>query len=737
MTWQVYPQGADIGLHESLINSITLGRSGFFSNYFHMGGGVSATNPGYHVFVIFIRAMTGLPDYLSHSIVASFFSAFAVLGAYLVVRRIFSESASLLFVFLMAFSAGDIEMLSWGGYPNIIALFLISLVFYFYLQYSKFPASVYLVITSLLIGGIFLTHVFSGFIFVAITVLTVFVCVLFSRKVSFSRYQALPFLTPIFLGCLLVSPYLFKVFPVYFGSDSTITGEIFETKLALLETRLVSFEVLFLILITVVLFLFLFRLYKGKFFAVSSILFVMWILVPAIMTQSYLFGLFLDFRRFVYFLYLPLTICFVLLILSGVGMILKLGGIALNSNKKSDDNSIRRWFNRVLLLRSSKKIVYLLLVLIFLVLSLFFIPLFTPPNVGFEDSSYYQVMTPQGYDAIQWIKNSTPTNSILVSDAEFGWWLGGFAQRPTLSAVSPQYLILAHELEPATVARNLLESNYFVDNGMLRVSCDKAPTFDSSFEILARIDDSQILQPFFSIKDAEISLLYRDNGESKHLRFSEFPITNMQTKNGSGWASFTISRGDDITSFTLSITMYSGVRFAKISLNLQSKIEGLYYDWLHVPILCRGVPVQYGNSVGFVDGSVHSISQLVFPENQLNATIVLQENPDFFELVGNLEGKSNTKVEFFAGFYPYDSSEIDQNNYLQNLILNNSQQYLNSISNSPLVFFDYQAAIKAWNISYIIITQPVSSSKFVNDHSFSLVYKNNEISIFKVENHHK
>ena len=36
---------------------------------------------------------------------------------------------------------------------------------------------------------------------------------------------------------------------------------------------------------------------------------------------------------------------------------------------------------------------------------------------------------------MQWLKQNTPENSVLVADALYGWWLGGFAQRPTLSAV--------------------------------------------------------------------------------------------------------------------------------------------------------------------------------------------------------------------------------------------------------------------------------------------------------------
>src|SRR5512147_2232910 len=65
VTMNTYPPGADIGLHESVINSITSDKTSFFYNYYHMGGGLSVTNPGYHIFTAFIIAMTGAPDYLA------------------------------------------------------------------------------------------------------------------------------------------------------------------------------------------------------------------------------------------------------------------------------------------------------------------------------------------------------------------------------------------------------------------------------------------------------------------------------------------------------------------------------------------------------------------------------------------------------------------------------------------------------------------------------------------------
>ena len=77
-----------------------------------------------------------------------------------------------------------------------------------------------------------------------------------------------------------------------------------------------------------------------------------------------------------------------------------------------------------------------------------------------------------GYQAIQWAKQNTPPGSVFVSDALYGWWLGGFAERPTLSAVEPQYLTVARELDPALNASQLLDTDYMIDNGYIQVRED-------------------------------------------------------------------------------------------------------------------------------------------------------------------------------------------------------------------------------------------------------------------------
>jgi 4-amino-4-deoxy-L-arabinose transferase-like glycosyltransferase len=73
-----------------------------------MGGGVSATNPGFHIFVVAVTAMTGLPDYLAQALVASFFSALVSATSYLIVKTTWNKIAALMAALLVAFSSSDI-----------------------------------------------------------------------------------------------------------------------------------------------------------------------------------------------------------------------------------------------------------------------------------------------------------------------------------------------------------------------------------------------------------------------------------------------------------------------------------------------------------------------------------------------------------------------------------------------------------------------------------------------------
>ncbi len=692
MTWQIYPPGSDIGLHESVIKTITSNQPSFFINYYHMGGGISATNPGYHIFVAIFITLTGMPDYTAQILVACLFSAVTVLCVFLVVRQVWSKNAAYLAALLATFSGGDIAMLSWGGYPNIVALMLMPIVFYLYLQRNRFSHFAFYAATSLLVGSLFLTHVFSGLIFSAIAMLTLLFCMLLFKRTQFSMRQAISWLIPIIIGILLVSPYLYSTIPIYFNSGGTITGASTATSQALLETRVVSISILVLSVIFGLTFFGLSKLYKGKSFTVPAFLFAAWTIAPAILTQSYLAGLYVDFERFLYFLYLPLIVSVTLLITSLVKLKKPIA-------KKAIDQLMPTQFYRKLLIFVSGV----------LVISLFFTPLLAAPWEGLTESNYYQVMTPLKYDAIQWVKANTSEEAVFVADADFGWWLSGFAQRPTLSAVNPQFLILAHEIEPAKAAKNLLSTDYFIDNGFLQINYIDNNT--NSLTLSARLSGSIVLHPFFAIKNQNISLLYRLNGEPQHLSLNQLTATQLEVDSGSSWASFTTTSENEQVQVSEAILIQEGVKSAKVSLAVQSKTEGVSFDWLDVPFISSGVPTSYPGSVVFIDQSIQASIPLVYSENQ---SVNIRENSDFYELVIANNGQSSVYFEFSVGFQE-QASKVE-----------------NAVANQKISSFDYKKTIAAWNVSYVVVTDDTMFTRFDNHQIFSLVYKNAEVEIFKV-----
>ena len=197
MLRQTFPPGADIGLHTSVIDSITQGgNTNFLWNYYHMGGGTSVTFPGYHIFAAYIILLTGMSDYVAQAVIVSLFSSLIVLIAYLLTRKLWNASAALIVAFLVAVSRFDLEMLMWGGYPNVIAVLLIPVAFYLFLEKDRFSAVPFLVITSLISAAIFLTHSLSAVLFIAITVSTVAFTAVFAGRMGERRNGLIMWILP-------------------------------------------------------------------------------------------------------------------------------------------------------------------------------------------------------------------------------------------------------------------------------------------------------------------------------------------------------------------------------------------------------------------------------------------------------------------------------------------------------------------------------------------------------------
>jgi hypothetical protein len=733
--WATFPPGADIGLHNSVIYSITKsGNTDFFWNYYQMGGGLSLTFPGYHIFVSFVIFFTGIPDFLAHSLVVSLFSTSIVAVAFLIVRKMWGESTAFIVAFLVAVSRFDIEMLLWGGYPNVVTLLLIPLILYLFLQTERFSLSTFLATTSLLCGALFLTHSLSVLVFDGTVLVVVVFAAILSKKLGMVRKRFVLWLAPLFLGALIILPFLIDAVPAYLGANvETFTGGVSDIRLALLSTRILPWQLLVPLAVCVVFFFLLSKEYKGKFLTIPALLLTFWILVPVAFTQGYFVGFYIDYNRFLYFVLLPVIILIGLVIDHIATFFSRVTDTYLSFTKET-------WQTNKFSLRLApylnRKNLYAGVVLVALLISFFAIQLFLTPWQGTTIQGFYQVMNDPGYDAIQWARQNTPTNSVFLSDALYGWWFGGFAQRPTLSAVDPQYLTLAREFEPAKAAKDLLDTDYVIDNGLIQVREDGGYIGRHNPMFLAKLNWTYFPYDFFNFNNNAITVLLTEGNDDMSFDLSQVPTMEMhvETAADSASASIYVSKGNSLFNYTQVLTVYKGVQFVNMSVTLESNAESVTLRWVNLIFQTKGEAIDKGNTVGFFDEGGKVLGQLIFAEGQ----------PEFYEggpmLRYMLSSGSKAEVEIWASAFSVSDSfttlqDPQTRARLDDLMANNlvSYQKKGQVADVPLDVFDYKASLQEWGVSYVACRDSEVIPKFAKDPVFSLVFINDDVAVFKVK----
>ena len=662
MLWNGFPSGADIGLHNSVIYSITgSGNTNFLYNAYQMGGGTSLTFPGYHIFASCVILLTGLPEYIAHAVVVALFSSLTVLCAFLITKSIWKESAAFIVAFLVAISRFDIEMTLWGGYPNVITLMLIPLTFYLYLQKDRFSLTPFLVSTSIIAGSIFLTHSLSAAIFVGVTVLTVLLVLVSPKKFDATRKTGLYWLLPIVIGVILVSPFLLNAVPTYLQDNSSAPGVkgVSDINSAILSTRILSLQIVVPLFFTIAGIAVFSKKYHGRFLVLPTLLLSMLVFVPMFLTQGYLFGFIVDYNRFLYFVILPLLI-FMALVFDHASMFF---AQKIDPHKNSH-SVVQKTKNvthkKIALLKTqlSQKSIAGGFLLFFLLFSFVALPIFMTPyqNVGQTIQSFYQVMNNPGWETMQWIKTNTQSNSVFVSDALYGWWLSGFAQRPTLSAVSPEFLTSKRELAPATNASNLLDTDYLIDNGLIQVREDGGYIARHNPEIVAKLNWTYFPYTFFNFASNETIISYKvvGNNQTENYTLDQLTVKEMKMEKDNQHAIITITRGNDYVNYTQLTTVYKGLRFVNLTTTIDSTVPGVSLDNLKIDAQSNTNQTVRNDNVTIVllDEPVKVLGQLIFKVNQpTNHTITQNGVQCRVSLEYDLEGKQVAEIQILASAY--------------------------------------------------------------------------------------
>jgi len=705
------PPSSDIGFHSSIINLILDDGKLPLWNPYHMGGEPLATPPGYHLFASFIAFFTGMPLLVAQPLIAALFSSFAVFPMYLISKKIWrSNGAGFLAAFFVTVSSLSLEMLGWGGYPNVISLTLILIIFYLFLKDTDHSHNFNLFTAALLFGSLILTHLFSLFVLFPIIILSISL-LLIGKTLKLAGTNSLNairfFFTSTALGTLFASPWLLRVSSFYLGmfSEGAFWGGMQENRNLILLNRYVDIKILVLIA-AVFPTLFMLKASRRRCVDSESLLLIAWYVVPLVLTQAYIFGIFVDYSRFMYFADFP----GIVIISAAVFYLFRYVSVAIKRF------SVAKWK------RSGKIASQIALPAILLVIYVISPSLITPMEALTKVDFYTSVKKPEA-TAMEWIQQRTANSAILASDHLYGWWLSGVAQRSTLSAVSPEFLLYPHEVEVAKSVLVLLDTDYYIDNGLIQVRED-GPYFPRHNPIFAIETKEGYPYPLFHFDDNETTIFFQQKNVRGTVDLSDLNIIETpRISRSENSVVLTITRENDFLKVEKTLEVHRGVRFAELSYEIETEDEETVIEWVRfIPQIREGKVVLNQSMMGLYDPYERVCGQIIFKEHY-------PERMSSDEFLYATEEDSFIRIKILIGVFDAEDMEDEEILETYDKLFRNPQQI---VANLPIITWDYLEITKSYNISLIVCRDKEIYPKFSNDPNFQVVYNSAEVAIFKV-----
>ena len=680
-----------------------------------MGGEQLATPPGFHFFVSTLILLTGMPIILAELVTAAFYSSIIVFPAYVASKRIWKNpNAGLFAAFFAAISALSMEMISWGGYTNIVSLSLMIIMFYVFLRDIDKPNRIHLLMGGLLFGAFIVTHTFSLSVFVPI--LAFYLVLLIIGKVR--RLKDLKilnmlrfFVVSASLGIAAVLPWIVRVFNFYLDASAqgALTGGL-ENRNLIIANRLVQPLILSLVLALIPTLLIL-KSSRKRYFDRSSLLLIAWFLVPVVMTQAYIFGIYTDYSRFLYFIDFP----GIVIISACLVYLSRLTTRGINGIPQIRWKKIKKTLPTV---------IFIIFMFIFIIVSLWSIF----PHEAMDRANFYTTVHQPETTALEWIKNSTPEDSVLVADHLYGWWLSGLAKRTTLSAADLEFLIYSHELAVAKNAKLLLDTDYYIDNGYIQVR-DDGP-------YLSRHN------PEFSIQTwtgKAFALLYFQNNETvieynqQNITLSEMKINQNTILQHENATTLTIVYENEQFTVKKTLQVQQAIRFAELSYEIQTK-DAQVNDFdakfsLHTTA-DHNITIHDSQTpmIGAYNSHNKVAGQVIFTQN-IPQMQLKQNTTNCAEITYTTQSNS-INIKMYVTIF--DTENLSYPNEVHERYNELAESPLEQVTSEPLTTWTYTQMIEEYNVSHVVCRDQKIYTKFAEDPKFRLVYNCKNVAIFQV-----
>jgi len=656
-------------------------------------------------------------------------------SVYLIGSKFFGKKIGGIAAVLLLFCFPMYELNLWGGYTTVLGLaFMFLLFLYLPLAMKNFG---HIVIAFFVAFSLVLSHQLTAFL----TVLILPPIILF--MLIKSRGTHIKALIAVILGGGLafflyysqaMLPYLGVLIEHVFFMQKTMAYQIPATTLS---AFMVNFGFVFIISLAGIFIAFL--NFRAKKELLPFLILFLSFLVPFVLAESYLFGLYLPFQWFIYYLMPPMAV------LAAVSISFTADQVSAFYLKH--ENSWKKFRLRAVTV-SVVTLVFLLFVFRF----------GTVYGKIMEGSVYYSTSDLKAYDAGVWLSTNFPDEATVVVTEIPGYWFSLFSGKNVIAETNPI-------IERNVVSESVLELSYELENPLTLIRAYEAKG-DISDENYVSINHVWNRISYSSGDGNFIS--YRANGVDKNTALSGLN-REIVFEDQSSPKKLIIHYFNDEINITQTILVQNDsypINVAWTLSPLESEVSNtaLYvstffdlhfsFEKAYIPgVLDWENPWDRPSNSQENDWAVANFSRSTLTDNYLGFydeqnevvfALNFNELPDW----GNVGALGSRQIDAIRFQYNFDKIDISQTAFFTYQVLTFSKSSYPEMQQpselkslfefKPLTPFevksrDYHDFIKEKNIKFIVYDKNELDTKIIRCKLLELVYSNDRYVIFRVK----
>ncbi len=657
-------------------------------------------------------------------------------SVYLIGSKFFDKKIGIIAAVLLLFCVPMFELNLWGGYTTVLGLaFLFLLLAYlpFALKNLEHTIIAFFVAFSLV-----LSHQLTAFLTVLILPPIILFMLIKSRGKHFKALLAVILgggIAFVLYYSQAMLPYLGVLIEHVFFMQKTTLYQIPGTTLS---AFMVNFGFIFVISLAGIVIAFVkLRARKEPLF---FLILLMSFLVPFVLAESYLFGLFLPFQWFIYYLMPPISV------LAAVSI-----DFAFEKVSAFYHNHRVRW-EKIRL----RVVTVSLVALVFL---LFVFRFGTVYGKIMEGSVYYSTSDIKAYDAGIWLRNNYSDETTVVVTEVPGFWFRLYSGKTIIAETDPI-------IERNAIASSVLELAYEIENPLTLVRAYDMTKGHIADENYVSINDVWRMVSYSAADGNKIS--YRANGNSKEIPLSNFTRESVFEDQDSP-KKLTFRYFNDEVSITQTILVQNDTypinvdwsiapikgELTDVALYLSNFFDLQFsFEEAYVPGVLDWKNPWSSSSYSQGDGwAVVNFSRSTLTENYLGFydsteqvifALTFHDLPDWGN-VGVLESNQIDAVRFQYNFDEVDFNETAFFTYQYTTFSETSAPEILNLKDLKSIFDfkpsnafelksrDYHDYITENNIGFLVYDKNQLDTKLIRCKILEVIYSNDRYLIFKIK----